>query len=400
MLTITKDKVLPCTVTGSWPRPRWFDMSMEGKPLDTCMMNTAYREKFTDALAVVLSDEERAGLDIVTHGDLHCDDDMAGRSWHHYPLQRWAGFEGDYLQSEETRSPWLRYPPGTLLNEIYTGWRWPRVTDKIEHRSLDYAKIYRIAQAKTRKPVKFGTCCSQVMGLFLDIHTSKYQDNRQIIWDMAEAMNKELLSLRDAGCRCIQIEEPTLHFWANTYGPESDECKFMVEAFNREVEGLDDVELWVHTCWGNPNMQRVIDNNSYQASFELYMHAMKGDVWTVEMTDRNFEDIELFGALKGRLPKKVCVGAVSHRNLQVDRPEDIAARVRIALEHVDPEQLIVSSDCGFGRQGCNRDIAFFKAAAIAQGTNLVRRELGLEAAYVPAADPALQTDIVPKTAAV
>lgn len=398
MYTITKDKILPCTITGSWPRPRWFDMSMEGKPLDTCMMNTTYREQFQDAMAVVLSDEERAGLDIVTHGDLHCDDDMAGRSWHHYPLQRWAGFEGDYLQSEETRSPWLRYPPGTLLNEIYTGWRWPRVVDKIEHRSLDYPKIFRMAQAKSSKPLKFGTCCSQVMGLFLDIHTSKYQDNRQIIWDMAEAMNKELLALRDAGCKCIQIEEPTLHFWANTYGADSDECRFMVEAFNREVEGLDDVELWVHTCWGNPNMQRVIDNNSYQASFELYMHAMKGDVWTVEMTDRNFEDIELFGAMKGRLPKKVAVGTVSHRNLQVDRPEEIADRIRTALKHVDPEQLIVSSDCGFGRQGCNRDIAFFKSAAISQGTNLVKKELGIETSYVPAADPALQTDIVPKTA--
>lgn len=398
MYTITKDKVLPCTITGSWPRPSWFDMSMEGKPLDTCMMNTSYREKFQDALAVILSDEERAGLDILTHGDLHCDNDMAGRSWHHYPLQRWAGFEGDYLQSEETRSPWLRYPPGTLLNEIYTGWRWPRVVDKIEHRPLDYPKIFRMAQAKSGKPIKFGTCCSQVMGLFLDIHTSKYQDNRQIIWDMAEAMNKELLALRDAGCKCIQIEEPTLHFWANTYGADSDECKFMVDAFNREVEGLDDVELWVHTCWGNPNMQRVIDNNSYQASFELYMHAMKGDVWTVEMTDRNFEDIELFGAMKGRLPKKVAVGTVSHRNLQVDRPEEVADRIKIALEHIDPEQLIVSSDCGFGRQGCNRDIAFFKSAAISQGTNLVRKELGLETSYVAAADPELQTDIVPKTA--
>jgi len=400
MITITKDKLLPCTVTGSWPRPRWFDMSMEGRSLDTCMLNTAFREKFQDALAVVLSDEERAGLDIVTHGDLHCDDDMAGRSWHHYPLQRWAGFEGDYLQSEETRSPWLRYPPGTLLNEIYTGWRWPRVVDKIEHRPLGYDKIFRMAQARSRKPLKFGTCCSQVMGLFLDIHTSKYGDNRQIIWDMAEAMNKELLALRDAGCRCIQVEEPTLHFWANTYGADSDECRFMVEAFNREVEGLDDVELWVHTCWGNPNMQRVIENDGYQASFELYMHAMKGDVWTVEMTDRHFRDMELFGGVKGRLPKKVCVGAVSHRNLQVDRPEQVAQRIETALEHVAPEQLIVSSDCGFGRQGCNRDIAFFKSAAIAQGTNLVRERLGIESTYVPAADPALQTDVVPKTASI
>jgi 5-methyltetrahydropteroyltriglutamate--homocysteine methyltransferase len=60
--------------------------------------------------------------------------------------------------------------------------------------------------------------------------------------------------------------------------------------------------------------------------------------------------------------------------------------------------LIVSSDCGFGRQGCNREIAFYKASAIAQGCNVVRRELGMEERAVPVADPALQLDIVPKTA--
>ena len=395
MFTVTKDLVLPCTVTGSWPRPRWFDDSMWGRPLDTCMLDVRFREKFTDAMTTVIGDQERAGLDLLTHGDLHCDDDLAGRSWHHYPLQRWAGFSGDHLQSEATRSPWLRYPPGTLLNEIYTGWRWPRVTGKVEHRPLDYPKIWRLAQARTQKPVRFGTCCSQVMGLFLDLHTDHYQDKRQVIWDMAEAMNKELRALRDAGCRCIQIEEPTLHFWANTYGSRSDEVKFMVEAYNREVQGLDDVEIWIHTCWGNPNMQRVIDNDSYRESFELYLHACRGDVWTVEMTDRDFAEIELFGPLKGRLPKKLCVGVVSHRTLQADRSEDVAARIRKALVHVAPEQLIVSSDCGFGRQGCNRDVAFFKTTAIAQGTNIVRAELGLAASCVPAAEPGLQTDIVP-----
>jgi 5-methyltetrahydropteroyltriglutamate--homocysteine methyltransferase len=144
VLTVTKDLVLPTTITGSWPRPRWFDMGMWGRPLDTCVMDIRYREQFGDALSTVIADEQRAGLDIVTHGDLHCDDDMAGRSWHHCPLQRWCGFEGDYLQSEETRSPWLRYPPGTLLNEIYTSWRWPRVVDTITHlygKRLNYDRI-------------------------------------------------------------------------------------------------------------------------------------------------------------------------------------------------------------------------------------------------------------------
>jgi 5-methyltetrahydropteroyltriglutamate--homocysteine methyltransferase len=398
MHTITKDAVLPCTVTGSWPRPRWFDASLWGKPLDTCMLDVRFREKFQDAMAVVVGDQERAGLDLVTHGDLHCDEDFAGRSWHHYPLQRWAGFEGDLLQSEETRSPWLRYPPGTLLNEIYTGWRWPRVVGKIEHRPLDYPKIWRIAQSKTRKPVRFGTCCSQVMALFLDIHTPQYKDKREVIWDMAIAMNTELRALRDAGCKAIQIEEPTLHFWANTYGPDHDDVKFMADAYNKEVEGLDDVEIWIHTCWGNPNMQRVIENDSYKASFQLYMERCRGDVWTIETKDRNFRDIELFAPWRNDPKKKICIGAVSHRSLQVERADDVAASIRTAMKHIKPENLIVSSDCGFGRQGANRDIAFFKAVSIAQGCNIVRRELGLEPTYVPGADPILQTDIVPKTA--
>ena len=136
---------------------------------------------------------------------------------------------------------------------------------------------------------------------------------------MAVAMNKELLALRDAGCRCIQIEEPTLHFMANTFGAKHEKVKFMVECYNREVQGLDDVEIWIHTCWGNPNMQRVMEDTSYRASFELYLNELRGDVWTIETKDRNFKDIELFGAHKGKLPKKICIGAVSHRTLQADR---------------------------------------------------------------------------------
>jgi len=267
--------------------------------------------------------------------------------------------------------------------------------DKVKHRPLDYAKIWRMAQSKTARPVRFGTCCSQVMGLFLDIHTSKYKDPQEVIWDMAVAMNKELLALKNAGCKCIQIEEPTLHFWANTYGAKHKNVKFMLEAYNREVQGLDDVELWIHTCWGNPNMQRVIENDSYRESFQLYLEACRGDVWTLEMKDRNMREIELFAPFKGKLKKKICVGVVSHRRLQVELAEEVAASVKHALKHIAPEQLIVSSDCGFGRQGCNRDIAFFKSAAIVQGTNIVRRELGLPESKARAADPNLQTDIVP-----
>src|SRR5438045_8419809 len=109
------------------------------------------------------------------------------------------------------------------------------------------------------------------------------------------------------------------------------------------------------------------------------------------MKDRNFQDIELFERFKDS-NKKVAIGCVSHRVLQADRPEDVAHEIRKALKYIPPERLILSSDCGFGRQGCNREIAFYKASAIAQGCNLVRRELGLSAGYVAAAEPMLEIE--------
>ena len=86
MLTATKDLMLPATVTGSWPRPRWYDQGLWGRPLDTALLDVRFREQFLDAHATVITDQTRAGLDILTNGDYHLDEDFAGRSWHHYPL--------------------------------------------------------------------------------------------------------------------------------------------------------------------------------------------------------------------------------------------------------------------------------------------------------------------------
>ena len=74
----------------------------------------------------------------------------------------------------------------------------------------------------------------------------------------------------------------------------------MVDAFNREVQGLDDVELWIHTCWGNPNMQRVMEDTSYANSIEIYLERCRGDVWTLEMKDRHQQDLEPVRALQAR----------------------------------------------------------------------------------------------------
>ena len=176
--------------------------------------------------------------------------------------------------------------------------------------------------------MKFGTCSSQVLAIFLDSHTSEYSqdDKRQLIWDMSTAMNKELRQLAAAGAKVIQIEEPTIHFTACFHPEQKDLLDFMVEAFNHEVEGLDDVELWIHTCWGNPNMQKVYSGESYENSIDIYLNRLKGDVWTIEATENELAQIDLFKPYANNLSKKIAVGVVSHRQLQADLPETVARR--------------------------------------------------------------------------
>ncbi|NNL87066.1 MAG: hypothetical protein HKP27_15495 [Myxococcales bacterium] len=231
------------------------------------------------------------------------------------------------------------------------------------------------------------------MGSMVELKTDCYKaDKRELIWDMSVAINEELKELAAAGCRAIQIEDPLIHMIASTK-PSPDFIEFLIEAYNREVEGLDDVEIWLHTCWGNPNMQRAFDDTSYAPSFEIYMERLRCDIWTLEMKDRNFEEIELFKAYKGkRWPKKIAIGVVSHRNLQVETADEVARDVRNALRFIDPEQLVLSTDCGFGRQGCDRVIAFHKTVSLVQGANIVRTELGQSPRRVRAGEPELQID--------
>ena len=86
---------------------------------------------------------------------------------------------------------------------------------------------------------------------------------------------------------------------------------------------------------------------------------------------------------------------VSHTNTMVEPPELVADLIRKALEYIPPERLIISSDCGFGREGLSRRIAFYKCVAMVLGANIVRRELGLPEASIRAADPRFSFGEVP-----
>jgi 5-methyltetrahydropteroyltriglutamate--homocysteine methyltransferase len=391
MLTATKDLLLPTTVTGSWPRPSWYTGNLHGRPYSTALGDVAFREQHIDAVSTVIGDQELAGLDILTNGDYHLDNDLAGRSWFAYPSDRLSGVtEFD----TETTAGWT-YPVGTWLNEIVGGWKYHGVVDKIGPRvPLEFAKVWRVAQARTEKPVKFGTISADLASTVLTLKTDVYDDDkRQLMWDLAAVLNAELRQLVAAGCKVVQIEEPAIHS-AAAWGADAETLDFYVDLFNFTVDGLDDAEVWVHTCWGNPGAQHCFDPNiSYEPSLEIYLERLKADVWTIESKDNGHRLLPSFAPYKGKLEKKVAVGFISHRALQVETAEEVAADVRTALQYIDADKLVLSSDCGFGRQGVPRPIALYKSAALAQGANIVRGELGAPTTTVRAAEPGLQVDV-------
>jgi 5-methyltetrahydropteroyltriglutamate--homocysteine methyltransferase len=84
---------------------------------------------------------------------------------------------------------------------------------------------------------------------------------------------------------------------------------------------------------------------------------------------------------------KVCIGVIDHHTLQVESPTEVADLIRQALKVIPAGRLVLSSDCGMGREGMSRRHAFYKMVALVQGTNIVRKELGLPVAESLGADP-------------
>ena len=393
MLTATKDLMLPTTVTGSWPRPRWYTGNLQERPYSTGLGDVDFREQHLDAVSTVISDQEFAGLDILTNGDYHLDTDLAGRSWFAYPSERLSGVS-DY--DTESTAGWA-YPIGTWLNEIVGGWKYHAIVDKIGPRvPLEFAKIWRVAQSRTEKPVKFGTIASDLASTVLTIQTDVYDDDkRELMWDLATILNAELRQLVAAGCKVVQIEEPAIHSGC-PWG--ADEATSTSTSISSTTPSRASMPRSGSTCWGNPGAQHCFQPSiTYEASLEIFLERINADVWTIE-SKHNGHSLR-FGPYKGKLNKKIAVGMISHRALQVETVDEVAADIRFALEHIEPEQLVLSSDCGFGRQGVPRPIALYKAAALAQGANIVREELGFATTRVPAADPAAQIDVPAATPA-
>jgi len=125
---------------------------------------------------------------------------------------------------------------------------------------------------------------------------------------------------------------------------------------------------------------------SYEPALDA-MFEMNADVIIFECASTGGENLEAIGKTKS--DKKVGVGVISHLRTPVESPEEVAALIRKAMKYIPVERLVITTDCGFGREGLSRRISQYKMVSLVQGTNIVRRELGLPESDVRAADPTL-----------
>ena len=385
MLRATKDLMLPTTITGSLPRPSWYTEQLGHRSFMDAMVNNRFREQYVDAVSVYLHEQDIAGLDIVTDGDAHFDSDVGGQSWTNYPTRHMGGFDRGNPQPIRAGQGGLAFPPGHILHDYLESRVMASIVGPVTRGDLQYAEMWKVAQRMTKRPVKFGTIGPELVAFA--VPDSHYKSIRDRILAIADALNEELHELADAGCPAIQFEEPQIHLLAvRNIVDEVINPAFSVEVFNRTVKGLRaKTEVWCHTCWGNPSQQRMFkDVQSYKNALEM-LNKVDADVITFESASARGMDLEDFGKII--TGKKIAIGVIDHHGLQVERPEEIADHIRRALKHIPAERLVLSSDCGMGREGMSRRHAYYKIVSLVLGTNMVRKELGLPQAEVLAADP-------------
>src|SRR5260370_26964579 len=376
---------LPTSIIGSLPRPAWYTATLGTKSFLEAMVNSRYREQYEDAVSCFLRAQETAGLDILTDGDAHYDEEVGGMSWQSYPLTHMDGF-GKVPETMLYKVGATAYPRGHILHDFLEARVFPRIVGPIGRGRLQYTAMWKTAQRMTKKPIKLGTILPELIAV--SVEDDYYKDPVERTWAISDALNAELSELADAGCPVVQMEEPQIHMVparGKTFGKlDVDD---LVKIFNNTVKELRaKTEVWCHTCWGNPSQQRIFrEVQSYQPTLEALNH-VEADALTFETCSSGPGDLKAIGEVIK--DKKGVIGGIDHHTLQVERPDEIAALIREALKHIPPERLIISSDCGMGREGMGRPHAPYQKVDMVLGTNLRRKRRGYpEAEYLPADHP-------------
>jgi 5-methyltetrahydropteroyltriglutamate--homocysteine methyltransferase len=367
-----QDVLIPTSMVGNYPNPRWWDAEFardftgDQEPPDALM-----REALEDVVAAIVKDQENAGLDIITDGRIH-GDNYGDQALYYYFRRLGYNLKGGHLG----------FP-------IYSRLHAATLDQEIKRRGAIHVEQARALKRATKKPTKIQYTGIQVLSQCTnDLH---YKSSRDRAMAIAAAINEDLREVDALGVDFIQLDEFT---WP--YGFED----WAIEAFNRAVEGVKNAQIIVHVCWGNwGGTPAYLPDDTAKAGeiFDLTKRRGKEpaatasvvpkayqahiNVLNLENCGRRSDDMSGLEVMKAHpLPDNICfwAGVIDVKSTITETAEQVADRIRRLLQVIPAERLGVTTDCGLIL--LQRYIAIDKLHALVQGTELVRAELAKKAA--------------------
>ena len=340
------ETLLQTTVVGSYPQPDWLvNRDLLSKVVPRTRLKELWRvpEEFLeqaqdDATLLAIRDMERAGIDIVTDGEIRRE------SYSNRFATALEGIDGDKPYELVNRSG-HKTPVPRVVGKI-------RRTRPIELRDMQFLRANTGRLAKITLPGPF-TMGQQVKNDF-------YKDTEEMCMDYAAAVNAEAHDLVKAGADVIQLDEPWLR-----NNPEEAKL-YAVKAINRALQGIT-VPTVVHLCFGYAAVVTGLKPTGY--SFLPQLSDTIAQQISIESAQPKID----LGVLKDLAPKKVMLGVIDLSDPEIETPQKIAERIRNGLKYLPPDKLLPAPDCGM--KYLPRATAFGKLKSLAEGAAIVRREI-------------------------
>ena len=335
--------LLPTSVVGSHGLPGWVWLAREA--MEAGRMGAAdLRELVEDATQAALLDQERAGVDVVTTGEM-------------MRVRFIVGFY-DRLTGIRALAPARKL--GAPLWDTNTPFEVTATVTAPE--GLGIVEEWKLARALTTKRLKATVPGPYTLLVPLRLHGG-YTDRDTLLADLVAIVNAECRALVAAGCDFIQIDEPHSGMYAAT-APRFD------KGVNRAVEGVT-AKIAVHICFGNlygRPFAAVRDlRNIYPALRDLAASQI-----VLEYANRGLDDLRLWREFP--TDKELGAGVIDVKAFRAETPTEVAERIRRLLGYVARDKLWLNPDCGFWETP--RWIVRQKLAALVEGARLVRKELG------------------------
>ncbi|HMD95615.1 MAG TPA: hypothetical protein VKG80_23525 [Trebonia sp.] len=331
---------LPTTVVGSYSVPEWLER-LKTEYYQRRISAQHLAEIHEVAIKAAVNDQERAGIDIVSDGELRRDNDID------YFLARIPGVH----IAQRAKSDYYDYYESQVTAPL----------PEDDKSSLGLAADFDFTRGLTDRPVKFSF--TGPFSLSRRIGDTAYTEPADLVRALARRLNMEARSLADAGADFLQIDEPFLAGY-----PE--QAELAVEAVNIVTDGVP-VTWALHVCYGN-RYARPSWEGHYDFLFPAVL-AAHVDQLVLEFARKGLEDLRLIKEYSWH--SALGLGVIDVKSPALETPELVAARIRRALEYVAPDRLMINPDCGL--RHLTPEVARRKLHAMVAGTALVRAELGV-----------------------